>query len=636
MSSSRRRSDGCHKQAKGECDFRNFTADFKPIYKTVINFSLISFNPFSPSDAILTYALLGTAISSLATALGLFGLLKFVMPNLAFGLSDCLYFGALISATDPVTVLAIFGDLHVHSDLHALVLGESILNDAVAIVLTASIERFSLVLTNTFTTTSTASTFTASATGRLLVVGSIGLHVLWLLAGSLSLGLAVAMVSALCTKFSRLNEHPMLESSLLVLTSYACFLCAELFGLSGIVALLSCGICHAHYTARNLSRNSSQLSLQLFELLSFIAENFLFTYLGVSLFTFPKHRWDMLFVVLAAVAVLFGRAANIYPLSLVMNACGRRPRVPARFQHVLFTCGLRGAMAYALAIRSTLTEARQLMLTTTSLLAIVSVISSGAYTPALINWLQIPCEQPEESQSENRGQSSIQSSPSTTGREGIGVTKPAMCEDCARKRRLMLTGDDTSTNHKPIITANGFHHAYDNPGQEHEEGHLRPHRDPSTEAMFGRAKPQHGNNLDEDHMTEDLRSLANGSDDDQSIEYCQTSMDSMAGKYPDDYSLEPGRISRRFVSIDRLYIRPLLTNDQPCLLDTLPASLHWLGRCLTTEKQLTGRHQSNESRFTVASFPNAADRIHLEIGESHYRFCVVCDRKLTSSFVQSV
>lgn len=46
-----------------------------------------------------------------------------------------LLFGSLISATDPVTVLAIFHDLHVDHDLYSLVFGESVLNDAVAIVL---------------------------------------------------------------------------------------------------------------------------------------------------------------------------------------------------------------------------------------------------------------------------------------------------------------------------------------------------------------------------------------------------------------------------------------------------------------------------------------------------------------------
>ena len=56
-------------------------------------------------------------------------------PQLEFGLVDCLMFGAIISATDPVTVLAVFKELKVDVDLDALLFGESVLNDAVAIVL---------------------------------------------------------------------------------------------------------------------------------------------------------------------------------------------------------------------------------------------------------------------------------------------------------------------------------------------------------------------------------------------------------------------------------------------------------------------------------------------------------------------
>lgn len=63
-----------------------------------------------------------------------YGFLYLINSTITF--IDCLLFGALISATDPVTVLAIFSDLHVDVNLYALVFGESVLNDAVAIVLT--------------------------------------------------------------------------------------------------------------------------------------------------------------------------------------------------------------------------------------------------------------------------------------------------------------------------------------------------------------------------------------------------------------------------------------------------------------------------------------------------------------------
>lgn len=66
----------------------------------------------------------------------MYGLVQ-LMPHFksSFTFLDTLYFGALISSTDPLTVLAIFHDLQVDVNLYALIFGESVLNDAVSIVL---------------------------------------------------------------------------------------------------------------------------------------------------------------------------------------------------------------------------------------------------------------------------------------------------------------------------------------------------------------------------------------------------------------------------------------------------------------------------------------------------------------------
>ncbi|CAG4965348.1 unnamed protein product [Colias eurytheme] len=191
------------------------------------------------------------------------------------------------------------------------------------------------------------------------------------------------------TKFTHVRDWPLLESALFVLMSYAAFLIAEVCELTGVVAVLFCGICQAHYTYNNLSADSRNRTKQLFELLNFLAENFIFTYIGVSMFTFPKHHFDPWFIIAGFLTSTLGRAVNIYPLSFLLNL-GRKPPIPMNFQHMLFFSGLRGAMSFALAIRNTVSEARQAMLTTTSLIVIATVVLQGGAATHALAYLRIP------------------------------------------------------------------------------------------------------------------------------------------------------------------------------------------------------------------------------------------------------
>ncbi|RTG83507.1 solute carrier family 9 (sodium/hydrogen exchanger), member 6/7 [Schistosoma bovis] len=91
---------------------------------------------FKNIGAVLTYAFGGTLLSALVVGTICYGFTRGITSlSQTLRLSDCLLFGAIISATDPVTVLAIFSDLKVDVNLYALVFGESVLNDALAIAL---------------------------------------------------------------------------------------------------------------------------------------------------------------------------------------------------------------------------------------------------------------------------------------------------------------------------------------------------------------------------------------------------------------------------------------------------------------------------------------------------------------------
>ncbi|NXL86904.1 SL9A6 protein, partial [Alectura lathami] len=351
---------------------------------------------FRNLGSILAYAFLGTAISCLVIGSVMYGCVALMKVTGQLGgdfyFTDCLLFGAIVSATDPVTVLAIFHELQVDVELYALLFGESVLNDAVAIVLSSSIVAYQPAGDNSHTFDVTA------------MFKSIGIF-LGIFSGSFAMGAATGVVTALISfsfflsfffppSFTKLREFPLLETGLFFLMSWSTFLLAE----ACVVAVLFCGITQAHYTYNNLSTESQHRTKQLFELLNFLAENFIFSYMGLALFTFQNHVFNPTFVVGAFLAIFLGRAANIYPLSFLLNL-GRRNKIGTNLQHMMMFAGrllhpglrtrLRGAMAFALAIRDTATYARQMMFSTTLLIVFFTVWVFGGGTTAMLSCLNI-------------------------------------------------------------------------------------------------------------------------------------------------------------------------------------------------------------------------------------------------------
>ncbi|XP_061595468.1 sodium/hydrogen exchanger 6-like isoform X2 [Cololabis saira] len=335
---------------------------------------------FRNIGSILAYAFVGTVVSCFVIGLIMYGFVSFmkVVGQLGddFYFTDCLFFGAIISATDPVTMLAIFNELKVDVDLYALLFGESVLNDAVAIVLSSSIVAYQPAGDNSHS-------FEAMA-----MLKSFGIF-LGVFSGSFALGVATGVMTAFLTKFTKLRDFPLLETALFFLMSWSTFLLAEACGFTGVVAVLFCGITQAHYTYNNLSPESQERTKQLFELLNFLAENFIFSYMGLTLFSFQSHVFNPLFIIGAFVAVFLGRAANIYPLSFLLNL-GRKNKIRSNFQHVMMFAGLRGAIAFALSIRDTATYARQMMFSTTLLIVFFTVSVCGGGTMPMLSFMHIP------------------------------------------------------------------------------------------------------------------------------------------------------------------------------------------------------------------------------------------------------
>lgn len=345
--------------------------------------------------SIMTFAFAGTIISCLTIGACVFGFTRLMVllghaADGDFFLADCLLFGAIISATDPVSVLGLLSELHVDVELHTLLFGESVLNDAVAIVLAHAITTYSQM--------GAGHIFDPMA--LLLSVGNF----LGVLAGSFLLGFMFAAVTALLTKFTRMCETPLLETSVFFLLSWSSFLSAEACGLSGIVSVLFCGLSQARYTVHNLSAEGKTRTKELFEVFKFLGEIFIFSYMGYVLLMFPRHVFKVLFIFGAFLSIFISRACNIYPLSFLLNL-KRTSKIPCSFQHFMVLTGLRGAVAFSLTAKDTLTYVQCTIFTTTLLLVGFTVLVLGAASDPVMRFLNIRVREAEE---ENAGDLSFE------------------------------------------------------------------------------------------------------------------------------------------------------------------------------------------------------------------------------------
>ncbi|KAM0874479.1 hypothetical protein ACQ4PT_037397 [Festuca glaucescens] len=331
---------------------------------------------FANFGAIVTFAILGTFIASIVTGMLVYlGGLTFLMYQLP--LVECLMFGALISATDPVTVLSIFQELGSDVNLYALVFGESVLNDAMAI----SLYR-------------TMSSVRSNAAGGENIFMMI-LQFLEIFVGSMSSGVGVGFISALLFKYAGLDIDNLqnLECCLFVLFPYFSYMLAEGLGLSGIVSILFTGMVMKHYTYSNLSDNSQRFVSSFFHLLSSLAETFVFIYMGFDI-AMEEHSWSHVgFIFFSIIFIIVARAANVFSCAYLVNIS--RPenrRIPLKHQKALCFSGLRGAMAFALALQSVheLPEGHgKAILTTTTAIVVLTVLLIGGSTGTMLEALDV-------------------------------------------------------------------------------------------------------------------------------------------------------------------------------------------------------------------------------------------------------
>ena len=259
---------------------------------------------------VISAALVGAA---LALALG--------VPLLA-----ALLFGALISATDPVAVVAVSRELGVSKRLLTLVQGESLLNDGVAIVL------YKILLVGAVT--GVLSVGKGIAEFAIVIVGG-------LLTGSV-IGVGAAML------LRGLDRLP--AAALSIAVAYGSFMFAEsVLHASGVMAAVAAGITIGGLMKSRAQQPVRELLRDLWDALAYIANALLFLFIGLAL-DFELLRENLAAIGVAIAAVLVSRPLVVFPLVTMLEKCAHIPRVDNRNSAVIVWAGLRGGVALALAL----------------------------------------------------------------------------------------------------------------------------------------------------------------------------------------------------------------------------------------------------------------------------------------------
>jgi CPA1 family monovalent cation:H+ antiporter len=313
--------------------------------------------------AILTLAVPGVLVAIGATSTLLVATSSFAPVAGGFGWPHALVFAALIAATDPIAVVALFKTLGAPPRLALLVEGESLVNDGTAIVL------FTIVYG------AVHGGDVRVAAGAIEFVEIVGL------------GLAIgAVIGFIATHVIRRIDDPMIEISLTFIAAYGAFSASEELHGSGVIATLTAGmICGNLGNSRGMSLSTRIAVESFWEYLAFALNSLVFLLIGLEVHVgHLMAEWRP--ILLAFVAVLVGRAVVV----LLASALLRRTReaIPWRWGLVLTWGGLRGAlsMVLALAVDPGFPH-RDLIVTMTFGVVLLSIVVQGITAEPLLRVL---------------------------------------------------------------------------------------------------------------------------------------------------------------------------------------------------------------------------------------------------------
>lgn len=311
------------------------------------------------------YAVFGVVISVVGVALGLNQLAGLT-------LTTALLLGASLSATDPVSVIALFRELGVGSRLSTMMEGESLFNDGMAVV------AFEFLVASSLGTIEP--TLQTTLIQFIQVVG-VGLAV----GGLLGFG-----ISFLTQRF----DLPLVEQSLTLVSAYGSYLLAEEFGGSGVISAVITGLILGNFGSRiGMNPRTRIIVTEFWEFLAFFVNSIIFLLIG------DQVRYTNLVGNLGIIAIAIGgmivtRAINVYGLGKLSNVITETD-LSLSEQTVLWWGGLRGSVSIALALSvPTQLPERDMIISTVFGVVLFTLLVQGLTIKPLLQKLNLLGDQP--------------------------------------------------------------------------------------------------------------------------------------------------------------------------------------------------------------------------------------------------
>jgi len=251
-------------------------------------------------------------------------------------LAASLLFGALISATDPVAVISLFELVGAPKRLRILVDGESLFNDATAIVM------YSLVM----------KILIAGTAFAMLTLGVAAYDFMFIFFGGLLVGAVTGYVMVQIILL--VKDDSMVEIALSAIVAYTAFIFADrVLQVSGVMACLGAGVVISYYSSSRFTPRTKNYLKRFWEFISFIANSYIFLLLGFTedfyLFGSSEFNASVLkSIIWGIVAIQVSRAIIVFGICPLMGLRDRNKKIDWKYQVLMFWGGLRGAVPLAL------------------------------------------------------------------------------------------------------------------------------------------------------------------------------------------------------------------------------------------------------------------------------------------------